>query len=49
MFADSYDPQSSAMSKKPVFGTDEYYDFMKKKRTKEMGLTKRMFNIYDKD
>jgi hypothetical protein len=49
MFADAYDPQSSAMSKKPVFGTDEYYDFMKKKRTKEMGLTKRMFNIYDKD
>jgi len=48
MFADAYDPQASAMSKKPVFGTDEYYDFMKKKRTKEMGLTKRMFNIYDK-
>jgi len=49
MFADAYDPQASAMSKKPVFGTDEYYDFMKKKRTEEMGLTKRMFNIYDKN
>tara|TARA_R110001583_G_scaffold77469_1_gene210841 strand:- start:797 stop:2179 length:1383 start_codon:yes stop_codon:yes gene_type:complete len=48
MFADEQDPQSS-MTKKPVFGTDEYYDFMKKKRTEEMGLTKRMFNIYDKD
>ena len=48
MFADASTPQSS-MTKKPVFGTDEYYDFMKKKRTKEMGLTKRMFNIYDKD
>tara|TARA_B100000902_G_scaffold122688_1_gene122730 strand:- start:943 stop:2328 length:1386 start_codon:yes stop_codon:yes gene_type:complete len=44
MFADD-----SAMSKKPVFGTDEYYSAMKKKRTEEMGLTKRMFNIYDKE
>lgn len=49
MFADAYDPQASAMSKKPAFGTDEYYSAMKKKRTEEMGLTKRMFNIYDKD
>ena len=45
-----YVPQSQrGLTKKPVFGTDEYYDFMKKKRTEEMGLTKRMFNIYDKD
>lgn len=46
---DYMDKRFAPMTKKPVFGTDEYYDFMKKKRTKEMGLTKRMFNIYDKD
>jgi|21_taG_2_1085346.scaffolds.fasta_scaffold04667_8 hypothetical protein len=45
---DYMDKRFAPMTKKPVFGTDEYYDFMKKKRTKEMGLTKRMFNIYDK-
>ena len=45
-----YVPQSQrGLTKKPVFGTDEYYSAMKKKRTEEMGLTKRMFNIYDKD
>ena len=45
-----YVPQSQhGLTKKPVFGTDEYYSAMKKKRTEEMGLTKRMFNIYDKE
>ena len=29
------------------YGTDEYYDFKKQERSRKLGLTKRIFNIYD--
>jgi len=48
MFADSATPQSAMTRKNPYeFGTDEYYDFKKTALSKKVGLTKRIFNIYD--
>ena len=48
MFADSATPQSAMTRKNPYeFGTDEYYDFKKTALSKKLGLTKRIFNIYD--
>ena len=48
MFADSAAPQSAMTRKNPYeFGTDEYYDFKKTALSKKIGLTKRIFNIYD--